>query len=284
MISKKPFTLETKSIGSNEIFLCSAFPRFSSQGEFIGSVYLLRDITEQKRLREQLVQSEKMAAVGQLVSGVAHELNNPLAGVMGYAQLLLMQNDLNDKTQNYLNKISKEADRAKNIVNNLLTFARKHKPEKKYLDINTVLEQTIVLRAYDLKVSSIQVHKDFDAQLPKTMADFYQLQQVFLNIFNNAQQAILESKGKGEIKITSQKLGEMIQIAFEDNGPGIPEENLNKIFEPFFTTKEVGRGTGLGLSISYGIIQQHSGKIYARSTLGQGATFIIELPILKKRV
>ncbi len=282
MISKKPFTLETKSIGSNEIFLCSAFPRFSSQGEFIGSVYLLRDITEQKRLREQLVQSEKMAAVGQLVSGVAHELNNPLAGVMGYAQLLLMQNDLNDKTQNYLNKISKEADRAKNIVNNLLTFARKHKPEKKYLDINTVLEQTIVLRAYDLKVSSIQVHKDFDAQLPKTMADFYQLQQVFLNIFNNAQQAILESKGKGEIKITTQKLGEMIQIAFEDTGPGIPEENLHKIFEPFFTTKEVGRGTGLGLSISYGIIQQHSGKIYARSTLGQGATFIIELPILKE--
>jgi len=282
MISQKPFTLERKSLISDEIFLGSAFPRFNSRGEFISSVYVLRDITEQKRLREQLVQSEKMAAVGQLVSGVAHELNNPLAGVMGYAQLLLMRSDLDDKTQSYLNKISKESDRAKNIVNNLLTFARKHKPEKKYLDINTVLEQTIVLRAYDLKVSSIQVHKDFDAQLPRTMADFYQLQQVFLNIFNNAEQAILESKGKGEIRITTKRLEDIIQIAFEDTGPGIPEENLHKIFEPFFTTKEVGRGTGLGLSISYGIIQQHNGKIYARSTPGQGATFIIQLPVLKE--
>jgi len=282
MLSKKPFTLEKKSTTSDEVFLCSAFPRFSSSGEFIGSVYLLRDITEQKRLREQLVQSEKMAAVGQLISGVAHELNNPLAGVMGYSQLLLMQNDLDGKTQNYLNKICKESDRAKNIVNNLLTFARKHKPEKKYLDINATLEQTIELRAYDLKVSNIQVQKNFDLQLPKTMADFNQLQQVFLNIINNAQQAILDSKGKGEIRITTEKFGEMFRITFEDTGPGISKKNLNKIFEPFFTTKEVGRGTGLGLSISYGIIQQHGGKIYARSILGQGATFIIELPILKE--
>ncbi|MCJ7458262.1 MAG: GAF domain-containing protein [candidate division Zixibacteria bacterium] len=282
MLTKKPFTLEMKGISGDEIFLISAFPRFSSKGVFIGSVYLLRDITEQKRLREQLVQSEKMAAVGQLVSGVAHELNNPLAGVMGYSQLLLMNNNLDTKTQSYLNKISKESDRAKNIVNNLLTFARKHKPEKKYLDINTILDQTIELRAYDLKVSNIQVLKDLDPQLHKTMADFNQLQQVFLNIMNNAHQAIQESKGKGEIRIRTEKAGEMIRIILEDNGPGIPEENLNKIFEPFFTTKDVGRGTGLGLSISYGIIQQHGGKIYARSILGQGATFVIELPVLKE--
>jgi two-component system NtrC family sensor kinase len=282
MASKKPFTLELKGTSGDEVFLTSAFPRFSSKGEFIGSVYVLRDITEQKRLREQLVQSEKMAAVGQLVSGVAHELNNPLAGVMGYSQLLLMNNNLDAKTQSYLNKISKESDRAKNIVNNLLTFARKHKPEKKYLDINTILDQTIELRAYDLKVSNIQVSKTFDLQLPKTMADFNQLQQVFLNIMNNAHQAIQESKGKGEIRIRTEKAGEMIRIILEDNGPGIPEENLNKIFEPFFTTKDVGRGTGLGLSISYGIVQQHGGKIYARSILGQGATFVIELPVLKE--
>jgi two-component system NtrC family sensor kinase len=282
MATKKPFTLEMKGTSGDEVFLTSAFPRFNSKGEFIGSVYVLRDISEQKRLREQLVQSEKMAAVGQLVSGVAHELNNPLAGVMGYSQLLLMNNNLDTKTQSYLNKISKESDRAKNIVNNLLTFARKHKPEKKYLDINTILDQTIELRAYDLKVSNIQVLKTFDPQLPKTMADFNQLQQVFLNIMNNAHQAIQESKGKGEIRIRTEKAGEMIRIILEDNGPGIPEENLNKIFEPFFTTKDVGRGTGLGLSISYGIIQQHGGKIYARSILGQGATFVIELPVLKE--
>lgn len=280
--SKRPYTLEIKSKAEEEIFLCSAFPRFGPKGEFIGSVYVIRDITEQKRLREQLVQTEKMAAVGQLVSGVAHELNNPLAGVMGYSQLLLMQNDLDDKTQSYLNKICKESDRAKNIVNNLLTFARKHKPEKKYLDINTILEQTIELRAYDLKVSNILVKRKFDPQLTKTMADFNQLQQVFINIINNAQQAILDSKGKGEIRITTERCGEMIRVIFEDTGPGIPKEILNKIFEPFFTTKGVGRGTGLGLSISYGIIQQHGGRIYARSTPGQGATFIIELPILQE--
>ena len=282
MVTKKPFTLEMKGTSGDEVLLISAFPRFDSKGEFIGSVYVLRDITEQKRLREQLVQSEKMAAVGQLVSGVAHELNNPLAGIMGYSQLLLMNNGLDSKTQSYLNKISKESDRAKNIVNNLLTFARKHKPEKKYLDINTILDQTIELRAYDLKVSNIQVLKNFESQLPKTMADFNQLQQVFLNIMNNAHQAIQESKGKGEIRIRTEKAGEMIRIILEDNGPGIPEENLNKIFEPFFTTKDVGRGTGLGLSISYGIIQQHGGKIYARSILGQEATFVIELPVLKE--
>ncbi|MDP3025112.1 MAG: GAF domain-containing protein [candidate division Zixibacteria bacterium] len=282
MVTKKPSTLEMKGTSGDEVFLISAFPRFSSKGEFIGSVYVLRDISEQKRLREQLVQSEKMAAVGQLVSGVAHELNNPLAGVMGYSQLLLMNNGLDSKTQSYLNKISKESDRAKNIVNNLLTFARKHKPEKKYLDINTILDQTIELRAYDLKVGNIQVLKNFEPQLPRTMADFNQLQQVFLNIMNNAHQAIQETKGKGEIRIRTEKAGEMIRIILEDNGPGIPEENLNKIFEPFFTTKEVGRGTGLGLSISYGIIQQHGGKISARSILGQGATFVIELPVLKE--
>ncbi len=278
--TKKPYTLEVKRSTEDEVFLCSAFPRFGPNGEFIGSVYLLRDITEQKRLREQLVQSEKMAAVGQLVSGVAHELNNPLAGVMGYSQLLLMQNDLGSKTQNYLNKICKESDRAKNIVNNLLTFARKHKPEKKYLDINAIIEQTIELRAYDLKVSNIQVQKRFDSQLPKTMADFNQLQQVFINIINNAQQAMLGFKGKGEIRITTERYGEMIRVILQDTGPGIPRDIINKIFEPFFTTKEVGRGTGLGLSISYGIIQQHGGKISVNSTPGQGATFVIELPIL----
>ncbi|MDH4223956.1 MAG: GAF domain-containing protein, partial [candidate division Zixibacteria bacterium] len=282
MLTKKPHTLEIKSMAGDEFYLCSAFPRFNSEGEFIGSVYLLRDITEQKKLREQLVQSEKMAAVGQLVSGVAHELNNPLAGVMGYSQLLLMQNNLDSKTQSYLNKICKESDRAKNIVNNLLTFARKHKPEKQYLDINAILEQTVELRAYDLKVSNVLIKKNFNPQIPKTMADFNQLQQVFVNIINNAHQAILESKGQGEIRIYTEKCEDIIRIIFEDTGPGIPRENLNKIFEPFFTTKEVGRGTGLGLSISYGIIQQHGGKIYARSTPGQGATFIIELPILQE--
>jgi two-component system NtrC family sensor kinase len=278
---KKPATYERKSSISDEIFSVSTFPRFDQEGKFIGAVHVTKDVTAQKRLREQLLQSEKMGAVGQLVSGVAHELNNPLAGVMGYVQLLLMRSDLDEKTVTSLNKILKESDRAKNIVLNLLTFARKHKPEKKYVNINTILEQTLELRQYDLRVTNTEVVKELSTDIPNTMADFYQLQQVFLNIINNAHQAMMEDQGKGALTIRTMKVGDFISISIADTGPGIPKENLTKIFEPFFTTKEVGRGTGLGLSISYGIIEEHGGKINCFSEIGKGANFVIEIPIIK---
>ena len=236
-----------------------------------------------KKLEEAqaiLIQSEKLSAVGQLVSGVAHELNNPLAAVIGFSQLSL-GTEANPKTVSYLKKICSEADRCAKIVNNFLTFSRKSKPEKKLVGINGIIEKTFDLMSYQFQFNNIKIIKDLDPDLPKTMGDFHQLQQVFLNIVNNAFQAMMEASKGGSITVRTKRIEDMIFIEFTDTGPGIPKENLNKIFDPFFTTKEIGKGTGLGLSISYGIIKEHGGNIYALSELNKGATFLIELPIVE---
>ena len=219
-----------------------------------------------------------MSAVGLLVSGVAHELNNPLAGVVGYAQLLL-RTDAEERVRRGLEKINREAERCKKIVQNLQTFARKHKPQKDYIGINGILESTLELRAYQLRVDNITVETDLDQELPKTMADFHQLQQVFLNIIINAHQAMATHARGGRLALRTCSEGEEIVVEIEDDGPGIPSEHLGKVFDPFFTTKEVGQGTGLGLSICYGIIQEHKGSISARNKPGGGAIFRVELPI-----
>lgn len=255
----------------------------------LATLVIVRDITEPKRLREQLLQSEKLAAIGQLVSGVAHELNNPLASVLGFSQLILMRSNLDEKTRSYLKKVYSEAERTTHIVRNLLAFARQHKPGKVYIDANQVLDQTLALRSYELRVNNIEVIKEFTLDLPWIFGDEHQLKQVFLNIIINAEQAMLETYGCGKLVVrTACKISNpgfqqgsepIIQIQFTDSGPGIPKANLSRIFDPFFTTKGLGKGTGLGLSISYGIIQEHNGKIYAESEEGKGASFIIELPI-----
>ncbi len=245
------------------------------------------DLENQVRLRTreleeaqtQLVQAEKMSAVGLLVSGVAHELNNPLAGVVGYAQLLL-KSDTDERTRRGLEKINRESERCKKIVQNLQTFARKHAPQKDYVGINGILESTLELRSYQLKVDNITVATDLDAELPKTMADFHQLQQVFLNMIINAHQAMVVAGRPGTLTLRSRHKVERIQVEIEDNGPGIAPENLGRIFDPFFTTKEVGQGTGLGLSICYGIIQEHKGQITARNAPSGGAIFSVELPVI----
>jgi len=244
------------------------------------------DLKNQVRLRtreleeaqSQLVQAEKMSAVGLLVSGVAHELNNPLAGVVGYSQLL-MKTDADDRVRRGLEKINREAERCKKIVQNLQTFARKHKPQKDYIGINGILESTLELRSYQLKVDNIKVETDFDADLPKTMADFHQLQQVFLNIIINAHQAMVGSRKDGSLTLRSRRRDDMICVEICDNGPGIAPENQGKVFDPFFTTKEVGQGTGLGLSICYGILQEHKGRIFVRNGPEGGAVFTVEIPI-----
>lgn len=245
---------------------------------------LEKKVEERSRKLEEaqaiLIQSEKLSAVGQLVSGVAHELNNPLAAVIGFSQLSL-GTEANPKTVSYLKKICSEADRCAKIVNNLLTFSRKSKPEKKLVRINGIIEKTFDLMSYQFQVNNIKIVKDLDPDLPKTMGDFHQLQQVFLNIVNNAFQAMMEKSKGGSITVRTKRIEDMIFIEFTDTGPGIPKENLNKIFDPFFTTKEIGKGTGLGLSISYGIIKEHGGNIYALSELNKGATFVIELPIVE---
>jgi C4-dicarboxylate-specific signal transduction histidine kinase/CheY-like chemotaxis protein len=245
-------------------------------------------LEEQVRLRSeeleaaqsQLVQGEKMTAVGLLVSGVAHELNNPLTGVIGFSQLLLMSNT-DEKIRRRLQTINREAERCKKIVHNLQTFARKHKPEKDYIGVNGILEQTLELRSYQLNVDNIKVVTDLEPQLPKTMADYYQLQRVFLNIIINAHQAMASAGDEGELILRTRSRGDTIVVQIEDDGPGIAPENLGKLFDPFFTTKEVGQGTGLGLSICYGIVEEHRGRLSVDNSATGGAIFTVELPIIQ---
>jgi len=244
----------------------------------------VRDITRERALQAQLMQAEKMSAVGQLISGVAHELNNPLTGVLGFAQLLLMDESLSSSARQYLQCIVDQGMRARGIVQNLLTFARQHKPEKAMVDINKALRSTLALRSYELKVNNIEVIEELSPSLPQTLADFQQLQQVFLNIIINAEQAMLEARDRGKLTIKTLSGDGWITICFTDDGPGIKAKDLPRIFEPFFTTKEVGKGTGLGLSICYGIIEEHGGKIYAISEEGKGASFIVELPVVTTTV
>ncbi len=230
-----------------------------------------------RRTQEQLLQSEKMAAVGQLISGVAHELNNPLTAILGYSQLLTSEEMTHPRGADYVEKLHKQAQRTQRIVESLLSFARQHKPERTAVDINEILEDTLVLREYDMKLNNIRVHRTFDLQLPLTTGDFHQLQQVFLNILNNAVDAVLERGGSGEIWISTQQAENLLCAEFTDNGAGV--QNPNRIFDPFYTTKPVGKGTGLGLSICYGIVKEHGGDIRVRNSPPRGASFTVVLPI-----
>jgi C4-dicarboxylate-specific signal transduction histidine kinase/CheY-like chemotaxis protein len=266
--------------GEHGAFALTAIPCFDAAGNCLYIIHVCREITEEKKIREQLLQTEKMAAVGNLVSGVAHELNNPLAGVIGFSEILLEKQE-DAKTKKTLERIRDEAQRAAKIVKNLLTFARKHKPEAVMADINGVLERTLELRAYDLRVNKIKVTTDLSRDLPMTLVDPNQLLQVFMNVITNAEQAMREANGKGTLKITSSVAGPSIRMVIQDDGPGIKPDHLKQIFDPFFTTKPVGRGTGLGLSICHGIMKEHGGTIGATSIVGQGTTFVIELPVTR---
>jgi signal transduction histidine kinase/CheY-like chemotaxis protein len=233
-----------------------------------------------KATQAQLVQSEKLSAIGKFIAGVAHELNNPLTSVIGFAELLA-QSDIDPRHRRYLEFISGGADRCKHIVQNLLSFARQHKPERKRVDLNELVQSTVKFLSYQLRTSNVAVVEDLASHLPPVLADPHQLQQVFLNLINNARQAMEGFRSDGTLHVTTRTAGGQVQVVFRDNGPGIPPENLLRLFDPFFTTKEVGKGTGLGLSICYGIVQEHGGTIRVESPPGQGATFIVELPPLQ---
>jgi PAS domain S-box-containing protein len=226
--------------------------------------------------QEQLLQSEKMAAVGQLISGVAHELNNPLTAILGYTQLLRSEESANPRGADYLEKLYKQAQRTHRIVENLLSFARQQKPERTSVQINQILEDTLILREYDVKANRIRIHREFDPQLPLISADFHQLQQVFLNILNNAVDAVSEKGDAGEIWIRTGTEGNRLRVEFTDNGAGVRDSH--RVFDPFYTTKPVGKGTGLGLSICYGIVKEHGGEIEVRNSPPLGATFTILVP------
>lgn len=235
-----------------------------------------------KDSQAQLIQASKLAAIGRLTAGIAHELNNPLTAVLGYAQLLQAA-ELDERVKADLDKIVQGAERTAHIVRNLLTFARQQKPKRHLVNINDVLLSILDLQAYHLKVENIEVVKELARDLPPTVADPSQLSQVFLNLISNAQQAMVEAHGGGTLTVRSKLVnGGIIRVEIADDGPGIPLEILERIFDPFFTTKEVGQGTGLGLSICYGIVQEHGGHIWAESEPGQGATFFVELPVIEE--
>jgi two-component system NtrC family sensor kinase len=229
-----------------------------------------------RRTQEQLLQSEKMSAVGQLIAGVAHELNNPLTAILGYAQLLESEG-LNERAQDYVAKMFKQAQRTHRVVQNLLSFARQRKPERSEVDVRKVLEETLTLRDYDLKVNNISVEKDLGNEAALVVADPHQIEQVFLNIINNAVDAVLETgrSGKLKIRVFCEK-GEAC-TQFADDGPGIKDPK--RIFDPFYTTKSVGKGTGLGLSICYGIVKEHGGDITAHNAAEGGAVIEVRLPL-----
>ena len=258
-------------------FSVNLSPMWDDAGSVTSLVVVMSDITDSATLQSKLMHAEKMAAVGQLVSGVAHEVNNPLTAILGFADLLMENTELPESARKDLRVILQEAQRTKQIVQNLLSFARQMPPQRKAVQINPILHNTMQLRAYDFQSHGVEVIEKFDHNLPSVVGDSHQLQQVFLNILNNAYDAVRESPRAGRIEITSSRRGSLVEVGFRDNGPGItyPE----KIFDPFFTTKEVGKGTGLGLSICYGIVREHGGEILCHNNSdGEGAMFIVRLP------
>lgn len=231
----------------------------------------------ESQLQLQLGLSERMVSIGVMVSGVAHEINNPLTKIMGFAELL-MQKDIPEDTKEVVKIINDDAQRVAGIVKSLLAFAQQQKLERTYINVNEIIHATLAMRAHALEASNIKVTTKLDPQLPWTMADEHQLQQVFFNLIINAEAEMKSAHGRGHLLIKTGRIGNAIQVCFTDDGPGIAEENLRYLFVPFFTTRKIGKGTGLGLSICYGIVTEHGGRIYAESELDKGATFIVELP------
>jgi PAS domain S-box-containing protein len=259
--------------------LATVVLRRDRDGTVVGLQGAVKDITKMKRLEQQLIQSEKLSGLGTMISGVAHELNNPLTVIMGNTELMLMDKSLSIRDNKSLKIIFKESERAARIVSGLLTFAREHRPERGLVNINDIVIESYKLREYNLITNNIEVTLSLAADIPPTLADPYQIQQVFTNIIHNARDALME-KGGGSLAIRSVRKDQTIVVEFEDNGPGIKKENLKRIFDPFFTTKDVGKGTGLGLSMAYGIINEHGGTIEVDSEVNKGTIFTVVLPII----
>jgi two-component system NtrC family sensor kinase len=256
-----------------------------ASGNPVGLVTISRDITRRKQaegrekeLQKELLLSSRLASIGELAAGVAHQINNPLTGVLGFSQRLLRKSTDREVSEN-LGRIYTEAERAAKVVQNLLIFARRRQPKKELSDANEILQSALELRAYELKTSNIEVVTGLAPSLPRVMLDFYQMEEVFLNIILNAEQVMTEAHNGGKLTIETGRGKGYIRVTFTDDGPGIPAEKLYKIFDPFFSTRGERGGTGLGLSVCHGIIAEHGGRIYAKSKPGKGATFFVELPV-----
>jgi signal transduction histidine kinase/ActR/RegA family two-component response regulator len=234
-----------------------------------------------RQAQEELLQNDKLSAIGQLISEVAHELNNPLSGVLGFTQLL-QASETNPKAKSNLDRIYGEAVRCQKIVQNLLSFGRRHKPEKTPGVLNDVIESVLDLRAYQLQVDDVQIERRFDPALPRTLLDVHQVQQVVLNLVNNAHQAMMGVTDRPRVlTVTTEVRGDRLCASIRDTGSGIPRDRLSRMFDPFFTTKEPGKGTGLGLGVSLGIVKNHEGSMNVESEVGHGTTFTFEIPLVE---
>jgi two-component system NtrC family sensor kinase len=267
-----------RSDGSMGHFSISLSPMRDESNQVNNVVVVMTDITDAVLLQAKLAHSEKMATIGRLVSGVAHEVNNPLAAILGFTDLLLENPEIPVGAREDLQIILRETQRTKEIVQDLLSFARQRPAQREPMQVNSILRQTIKLRSYDFASHGVQVTEEFDENLEMAMGDPQQLQQVFLNILNNAYDAIQESGSRGKIHIRTRRDQDFLAVAFTDNGTGIREPE--RIFDPFFTTKQAGKGTGLGLSICYGIVRAHGGEIFCWNNEGaRGSTFVVRLPV-----
>ncbi len=267
--------LEVQLRAGSRTFAASAYPIGPVPGD---AVLVFEDQTDRRRLQDQLIQSEKMSAIGQLIAGIAHDLNNPLASVIGFADFLLEGRDVPPPLVEPIRVIQQEAERAANIVRNLLSFARKQDHQRRPTELAPLLSATLVLLRTQLVSRRVEVLLDMEADLPPIDADAGQIQQVFVNLINTAAHAIESAGRAGRVVVRGRPWRDGVAVEVTDDGPGIPSAVAAQVFEPFFTTKPEGQGTGLGLSICQGIVKEHGGRIVLSTAPGQGATFTVELP------
>src|SRR3989304_188403 len=275
--SLKPVSVEIQNPYLGGIFLIRTYPIFDEKGEFIGFVHVEIDITEKKEMEEQVLQLEKLSEVGELVSSLAHELNNPITGILGYIEHL-MDMDKSPEMEKGLKVIQGEAERSARIIRSLLDFSGRHSHEKMKVAVNNIIETVLTLKGHQMKNDNIKIIREVKEPGPVVNGDFNQLQQVVLNIINNSHYAMCHHKQKGILTIRTFEDDALVSLAFEDDGMGIRKEDMKRIFEKFFTTKDVGKGTGLGLSISKKIITEHGGTIEVESEFEKGSRFIVKLP------
>jgi two-component system NtrC family sensor kinase len=264
--------------GSWRTMRASASQLFDGEDKSGGVIMSVRDVTVEKKLEQQIIQSERLAAMGQMIGGFAHELNNPLTAILGVGELL-QETETSEGARKQLGMLQQQARRATEIVQNLMYFARPPAPGKTQVNLSELVERTLHLQAYSLRKNNITVDFLKEPGLPMLLGDPHQLMQVFLNLILNAEQAIRENREKGTLRIRLGKTGNAVWASFQDDGPGIAPEILPNIFDPFYTTKRPGRGTGLGLSICKAVMKEHAGNIEAAPGPGGGAVFTVSLPV-----
>ncbi|MFW2368389.1 MAG: two-component system sensor histidine kinase NtrB [Desulforhopalus sp.] len=271
------------SDGATRHILLTANSLTNHQGEFVGCEGIGKDMTRLRTMTEQLINQEKMASVGQMAAGVAHEINTPLGIILGYTQLMMDDFEEESETYESLQVLERQTKACRRIVADLLKFSRQAESTKAEIHLNEIIQEVLAVTEHSLNINQVKVVRNFDSDLPQVVGDSEKLHQVLINLFNNAQNAM---ENGGEITITTERQGEEVRLSVEDSGTGIPEDIKNRIFDPFFTTKDVGKGTGLGLSVTYGIIREHGGRIEVESPVldqrteetRQGAAFHIWLP------